>query len=98
MALYNLRDAERRIALYTDVLLPRARQSLASTEAAYRAGTVEFISLIDAYRLPLEFELALARAQADRAQRLAEVEAIVGGFSHDEHEQDGEQSHDQRHP
>ena len=29
MALYNLRDAERRNALYTDVLLPRARQSLA---------------------------------------------------------------------
>lgn len=78
VALYNLRDANRKIALYRDTLLPRADESRRASEAAYRAGTVDFLTLIEAYRLPLEFELALIRAQIQHAQRTAQIEALLG--------------------
>jgi outer membrane protein TolC len=78
MALYGLRDAARRIGLYRDTLLPKARQSLKATEAAFRAGTVNFVDLVDAERVLLEFDLAYHRALADHATRLAELEMLIG--------------------
>lgn len=78
MALFGFRDAGRKIDLYRDTLLPKARQSFNATGAAYRAGTAGFSDLIDAERVLLEFELAAQRALADRAQRLAELEMLVG--------------------
>lgn len=78
MALFNLRDADRKVALYSDDLLPRARQSLQTTQAAYVGGLADFSDLIEASRLILEFELTLARANADRLKQLAEIEAILG--------------------
>lgn len=78
MVLYRFRDAERKINLYGSTLIPQAEQGLNVTEEAYRAGKVDFLSLIDAERLFLEFQLAHERALADREQRLAEVEMLVG--------------------
>ena len=76
--LYDYRDAERKIDLYRDTLVPKARQSLRSTEAAFRAGTSSFLDLIDAERTLLDFELSYERASTNRAQRLAELEKLVG--------------------
>ena len=76
--LYDYRDAERKIDLYRDTLVPKARQSLRSTEAAFRAGTSNFLDLIDAERTLLDFELSYERALTNRAQRLAELETLVG--------------------
>jgi outer membrane protein TolC len=78
MVLYEFRDAERKINLYGSTLIPQAEQGLNVTEEAYRGGEVDFLSLIDAERLLLEFQLAHERALADREQRLAEVEMLVG--------------------
>jgi len=78
LTLYRYRDAERKIDLYRDTLLPKARQAIKVTEASFRAGKAGFLDLIDAQRVALAFELALQRAQADRAQRLAEIEMLVG--------------------
>jgi outer membrane protein, heavy metal efflux system len=80
-ALYNFRDAERRIDLYANTLLPIARQSLQVTETTYRAANARgtFQDLIEAQRVLLEFELAHERALADRWQRLAEIERLTGG-------------------
>jgi outer membrane protein TolC len=78
MALYGFRDAERKIDLYRDTLLPKAKQSLKVTQQAYEAGTADFLDLIDAQRALLEFELSYERALANRAQRLAEIEMLVG--------------------
>jgi outer membrane protein, heavy metal efflux system len=77
-ALFRLRDSSRKIDLYEQTLLPRASQSLRATEAAYRAGAVDFLALVDAYRLPLEFELALARARADRETAIALIDELAG--------------------
>ena len=78
MVLYKLRDALRKIDLYRDTLLPKAKQSLKATETAFRAGTASFLDLIDAERILLEFELSYERALANNAQRLAELEMLVG--------------------
>jgi outer membrane protein TolC len=78
LALYDFRDAERKINLYRDTLLPQARSSLNVTEQSYQAGQGDFLDLIDAQRVLLEFQLAYERALASREQRLAQVEMLVG--------------------
>ena len=78
LVLFRFRDAERKIDLYRDTLVPKAEQSLRATETAYRGGKMDFLNLIDAERLLLTFRLAYERALADCAQRLAETEMLVG--------------------
>ncbi len=78
-ALFQFRDAERKIDLYGNSLLPKARQSLEVTQKAYSTDKVDFMDLIDAQRTLLSFRLARERALADRAVKLAEIEEIVGG-------------------
>ena len=78
MAIFGVRDAERRINLYRDTLLPKAQESFKATEAAYVGGTADFLALLDAQKMLLEFQLSHERALADRVQRLAELEMLVG--------------------
>ncbi len=78
LSLFNYRDAERKINLYRDTLIPKGRQSLKATEGAYRAGKLDFLNLIDAQRILLEFQLSYERALTHQAQRLAELERLVG--------------------
>jgi outer membrane protein, heavy metal efflux system len=79
-ALYRFRDAERKIDLYGNTLIPMARQSLQVAETAYRAanGQADFLDLIDAQRVLIEFELARERALADHLQRRAQIERLTG--------------------
>ena len=77
--LYKLREAERKIALFGDTLLPLAQNSLEVAEQAYRAGRSDFMQLIEAQRMLLEVRLSYQRAVADREQRLAKVEMLAGG-------------------
>ena len=60
-ALYRWRDSERKIRLYRDSLLPKARQSLAVSQRAFEAGNAGFLDLVDAQRMLLELELSLER-------------------------------------
>jgi len=78
MALYRFRDAQRKIDLYRNALVPKARESLRATEASFRAGAGSFTDLIDAQRILLEFSLAYERALADYGQSLAKLEMLVG--------------------
>ncbi|MGD2175571.1 MAG: TolC family protein [Candidatus Brocadiaceae bacterium] len=78
MVLYEVRDAERRVDLYENVLMPKTRQSLKASEAAYRTGAGTFLDLVEAARVLLEFALARQRAITDHAQRLAELEMLAG--------------------
>ena len=78
MAIYQLQDAQRKISLYGDTLLPKANESLKVTESAFRAGSGSFTDLIDAQRILLEFALAKERALAHYAQGQAKIEVLVG--------------------
>jgi len=75
---YDFRDAERKIDLYRDTLVPKAEQALQVTQQAFVAGKADFLDLIEAQRTLLEFKLAYERALVDRAQKLAELEMLVG--------------------
>lgn len=77
-ALFDYREGARKQQLYGGTLVPRARHALEATEAAYRAGNVGFIELIDSQRTLLEFELAQERAAADQATAAAQVRALAG--------------------
>ncbi len=79
MALFGLRDADRKIDLYRGTLLPKAEQSMKITEIAFTAEKASFLDLIDSQRILLGFQLEYKRAVADRAQRLSEIEMLTGG-------------------
>ncbi len=75
---YEFEDSHRKRNLYWDTLVPKAQQLLSASEVAYKAGTVDFLSLIDAQRTLLNFKLLYERAGADNQQRLAELEMLAG--------------------
>jgi len=87
-ALFKLRDADRKLNLYKDSLIPKATQSLEVNRQGYEAGNMEFINLIDAERMLLEFELAYERALADHLIARANLSKLTGvdflkGTSHE---------------
>jgi outer membrane protein TolC len=78
MELYNFRDAERKISLYRDTLVPKAKQSFNVIQKAFTTGKTDFLDVVDAERTLLEFQLSYERALANRAQRLAKLEELIG--------------------
>lgn len=81
---YKLRDALRQSYLYKDALLPKAVQTLNATQSGYEGGKVEFLSLIDAQRVLLNFQLAYYRHNANFYQRLSELKSLLGELQVDE--------------
>jgi outer membrane protein, heavy metal efflux system len=77
-ALYEFENSERQVRLYDDVLVPRAQELIAASEAAYLAGTIDFLNLISAQQTLLQFRLERERSWSDQQQRLAELEKLVG--------------------
>ncbi|MFO7871736.1 MAG: TolC family protein [Kiritimatiellia bacterium] len=78
LALYHFRDAERKVDLYRDTLIPKAEESRKVAQQGFEAGKVTFISLIDAERILLEFRLAAENALAEKGKRRAELEMLTG--------------------
>jgi outer membrane protein TolC len=78
LALFELHDADRRVALYRHTLVPKGAEALRATAGSYRAGDARFVEIIDTLKTMHEFQLGVARAQSDRAQALAWVEALTG--------------------
>jgi len=78
-ALYDYREAERKIALYRDALMPRARESADVTLAAFESEQATFLDVLDADRLLLDLALSLHRAEADRFKAIAAIETLTGG-------------------
>ncbi len=80
MAVFQFRDAERRVELFTKSLIPKAGQVLASQQQAYAEGKADFATWIEAQRTLLEFRLLVERAVADREIALADIGCCVGAF------------------
>jgi outer membrane protein TolC len=75
---YDYNDSIRRIRLFRDTLIPKGEELLQASETAYKAGTIDFLSLIDSQRLLLDYHLSYQRASADNRQKLAELEMLAG--------------------
>ncbi len=80
-ARFALRDAERKIALFTHTLLPKAEESIEASFTAYESGETGFLDVLDSGRRLLDFELALSRARTDRAIAIAKLFTLSGGYS-----------------
>jgi outer membrane protein TolC len=77
-SVYHYQDALRKVDLFRDTLVPKARQALKATEASFRTGKSTFADLVDAARVLLAFQLAYERALSDGSIRFAEVQMLVG--------------------
>lgn len=78
-AAFEYEDAQRRIELYENTLIPKADESLRASLGAFRTGEASFLDLLDTERTLLEFRLMTERARADRAIALAKLETLTGG-------------------
>jgi outer membrane protein TolC len=77
--LYKFEDSNRKATLYSDTLIPKAKEMLQASETAYQAGTLDFLSLIDAQQTLLNFELLYERSVTNNLQSLAQLDMLVGG-------------------
>jgi len=64
--------------LFRKTYLPRSRQALEVASADYRAGNLDFLSLITAWRELLQVEVQIARLESDLGKALATLERSVG--------------------
>lgn len=80
---YLIREADRELTLLRERLLPRARQSLEVSRAAYRSGQVDFLNVIDAERSLLNFQLDEIAAQIQHEIARAELTLLVAGVPPD---------------
>jgi outer membrane protein TolC len=66
------------VELFDDVIIPQAQQTVDASSSGYRAGAVDFLTLVDNWRKMLNFELMYHRALADMEQAVADLERAVG--------------------
>ena len=77
-ALFEYRDAGRKVELYREALIPKAEQSLTAAREGFSSGKNSFLELIDTQRTLLELALALEESRVNRSRSLAEIRMIVG--------------------
>lgn len=66
------------LRLMEDILILQAAESVRSAESGYVSGTFNALDLLDAEHVLFDTETAVARARADYAIRVAELEGAVG--------------------
>ena len=71
-------DADRRVRLYEQSLIPKAQESLSASLTGFRTGDSAFLDLLDTERTLLEFSISAQRARADRGKALAKLNRLVG--------------------
>jgi len=75
--LHRIPQTRDQLDLFRDVLTVQAQEALRSAEAAYGAGTLGALDLLDAERVLLEVRIATARTAADLAIALARLEGVL---------------------
>jgi cobalt-zinc-cadmium efflux system outer membrane protein len=76
--LYASAERARRLgALYSETILPQANTTVASALAAYRTGSVDFMTLLDDQMTVNQYRQDLYALDAERGQALAELEMLL---------------------
>lgn len=79
-ALFMMEDALRRYRLYAESLVPKAQQTFESVQSSYTAGLgADFLDLLDAERMLLDFHLEERGAARDVLLATADLELLTGG-------------------
>jgi len=71
--------AWQQLRLLEDILILQAEESVQSAQSGYVSGALNALDLLDAEHVLFKADTAIARAQADYAIRLAQLEGEVGG-------------------
>ncbi|MBF0197150.1 MAG: TolC family protein [Planctomycetes bacterium] len=82
LILFRIQDAERKIMLYRDDLLPKSSDAYHSTKKAHESGRVSFQNVLDAERLVLRFSLDLEIALVEKAKGISDLELTIGTNIH----------------
>jgi outer membrane protein TolC len=64
--------------LFRSSILPKSVQALEAATSDYRAGNVDYVTLITAWREVLQIQLQLAQVEAELGKALAALERAVG--------------------
>lgn len=75
---FRLQNAKRLVVLYRDQLIPQALKAMKTAETWFRQGEGSFSDTIETESVWYNFQLALARANADQGKYLARLEALAG--------------------
>ena len=75
----NLVRARRLSTLYRTTILPQAQTTVASAQAAYRVGQVDFMTLLDDQMTVNKYRQELYVLEADEGKAWAELEMLIGG-------------------
>ncbi len=75
----SVREAGRKIELYDEELIPRAREAVAGIQGSYLSGETGFADLIGVQRTLLDLQLERERLVADLARGWARVERMTNG-------------------
>jgi outer membrane protein TolC len=74
----RLREDEKALALYSDMLMPQAETTLASTMSAYTTGQADFLDLLDSRRMLLDLDMEYEETYADYLKTRAQLERTLG--------------------
>ncbi len=77
--LFDLKESNRQIRLYQEILIPKGKESLGASEIAYRGDKIDFISLVDAQRRLLQFEMKYEKAKVDYLKAKSKLSVLTGG-------------------
>jgi outer membrane protein TolC len=79
---------QKALELYEDEILPAAQTNLESARAAYIAGSIDFLRVLEAVKQSIEQQIAFQRTLTEFHQGKSELERAVGtsidgGIQHD---------------
>jgi outer membrane protein, heavy metal efflux system len=74
----SLAQARQLAAFYRSTILPQARATVASASSAYRAGQVDFMTLLDGEMTVNKYRRELFTLEADEGKAWAELEMLTG--------------------
>ena len=67
------------VELYQNVLIPKGLESLGATEKAYRSDKIDFLSLVDAQRRLLKFQMKYEKALINYLKSKSKLTILIGG-------------------
>jgi outer membrane protein TolC len=76
---FQIETTGKTLDLYEQGLIAQAESSLQSALAAYRTGRLDFLNLLDAERMLLQFNLGYVKELANYNKQVAAIERAVGG-------------------
>jgi outer membrane protein TolC len=77
LALYDLRNAERQVALFETTLIPRLAQTVETTHKAFAVGRASLVDVVEARQMLLKMRIMAAEMRMGRESMLAEIESLA---------------------